>query len=85
MTDLPEEIQKQLLRLQAYDDEISKEMPPDFKDWWENSKDEWPLITRLVLEARRGQIDDLYSIIDKQAQEIEDLGQEINYLRYGDD
>lgn len=85
MTDLPEEIQKQLLRLQAYDDEISKEMPPDFKDWWENSKDEWPLITRLVLEARRGQIDDLYSIIDKQAQEIEDLGQEINYLRYGED
>ena len=85
MTDLPEEIQKQLLRLQAYDDEISKEMPPDFKDWWENSKDEWPLITRLVLEARRGQIDDLYSIIDKQAQEIEDLGQEIDYLRYGDD
>lgn len=74
-----------LERLQAYDDEISKEMPPDFKDWWENSKDEWPLITRLVLEARREQIDNLYEIIDKQAQKIKDLEKEIDYLRYGDD
>jgi cephalosporin-C deacetylase-like acetyl esterase len=46
-----------LQRLQAYDEELSKEMPTDFKDWWENSKDEWPVVARLVLEGRRRERD----------------------------
>jgi hypothetical protein len=44
----------------AYETEISKEMPPDFKDWWENDKSEWPLVARLVLENRRNR-NELYT------------------------
>ncbi len=57
-------IKSELERLQRYDDEISKEMPEDYKDWWQNSKEEWPLITRLTLEGRRESIDQLYDDIE---------------------
>jgi cephalosporin-C deacetylase-like acetyl esterase len=40
-------------RLKAYDDELSKVMPPDFKDWWQNSKDEWPQIAAAVITNLR--------------------------------
>lgn len=66
-------IQKELARLQRYDEELSKEMPSDFKDWWENSKEEWPLIARLVLEDRRKNIELSYDIFDKQVQEFKEL------------
>jgi hypothetical protein len=36
----------------AFRTELSKVMPHDFKDWWKNSKDEWPLVARLVIEGR---------------------------------
>jgi cephalosporin-C deacetylase-like acetyl esterase len=42
-----------LERLKAYDDELSKVMPPDFKDWWQNSKDEWPQIAAAVITNLR--------------------------------
>lgn len=57
-------IKSELERLQRYDDEISKEMPKDYKDWWQNSKEEWPLVARLTLEGRRESIDQLYDDID---------------------
>jgi len=28
-------------------------MPPDFKDWWQNDRSEWPLIARLTIESLR--------------------------------
>ena len=70
-----------LERLQAYDEEISKEIPLDFKDFWENSKDEWPLVTRLVLEGRRKQVDWCNEVIDKQTQKIKELEEEVELLR----
>ena len=42
-----------LERLKAYDDELSEVMPPDFKDWWQNSKDEWPQIAAAVITNLR--------------------------------
>jgi hypothetical protein len=68
-------IKSELERLQRYDDEISKEMPKDYKDWWKNSKEEWPLIARLTLEGRRESIDQLYDDIDHLRYELagEDL------------
>ena len=42
-----------LERLKAYDDELSKVMPLDFKDWWQNSKDEWPQIAAAVITNLR--------------------------------
>jgi hypothetical protein len=70
-----------LERLKAYDEEISKEIPLDFKDWWQNSKEEWPLVTRLVLEGRREQVEWCNDVIDKQALKIKELEEEIEYLR----
>ena len=45
--------------LQAWQTEISKVMPPDFKDWWENSKAEWPLVARLVIEGKNRRAEQL--------------------------
>ena len=70
-----------LERLKLYDEEISKEMPKDFKDFWENSKEEWPLVARLVLEGRRENLEWCYEVIDKQALKIKELEEEIEYLR----
>lgn len=39
--------------LVAWETELSKVMPSDFKDWWNNSKTEWPLVARLVIESLR--------------------------------
>lgn len=37
--------------LVKWESEISKVMPPDFKDWWQNSRADWPLVTRMVIES----------------------------------
>ena len=39
--------------LVAWETELSKVMPPDFKDWWQNSKSEWPMIARMTIERLR--------------------------------
>jgi hypothetical protein len=65
--------EKELARLKRYDDEISREMPLDFKDWWENSPEEYPLVTRLVLEGRRQEIELWCDVVDRQAVEIKEL------------
>jgi hypothetical protein len=77
-----------LERLQAYDEELSKEMPKDFKDWWQNSKEEWPLVARYVLEGRRGEIDWLEGVLIAKDQKIKELEEQIEYLEwraYGDE
>ena len=47
--DTARELERELTQWQA---ELSKVMPPDFKDWWQNSKAEWPLVARLVIEGK---------------------------------
>jgi hypothetical protein len=39
--------------LVSWETELSKVMPRDFKDWWQNSKTEWPLIARMTIESLR--------------------------------
>lgn len=46
-------IKSELARLQRYDDELSSVMPEDYKDWWQNSKEEWPLLAKLSIENHR--------------------------------
>jgi hypothetical protein len=60
-------------RLKAYDEELSKVMPPDFKDWWQNSKNEWPEIARWVIETQYKEIELLYNTLDKQSEVIKQL------------
>lgn len=40
-------------RLKLYDDLLSAVMPPDFKDWHQNSKEEWPEIAAAVITNLR--------------------------------
>jgi len=39
--------------LVAWETEISKVMPADYKDWWQNSKLEWPMVARMTIESLR--------------------------------
>ncbi len=39
--------------LNAFHDELSNVMPSDYKDWWQNSKAEWPLVARLTIQNLR--------------------------------
>ena len=45
-------------QLAEWETEVGLEMPTDFKDWWQNSKNEHPLVARLVLENRRKELAD---------------------------
>ena len=63
----------ELARLARYDDLLSKVMPADFKDWHQNSKEEWPEIAAQVVTNLREHIDEaneeldmLYASIEKQ-------------------
>ena len=46
-------IKSELARLQRYDEELSSAMPKDYKDWWQGSKEEWPLIAKSSIESLR--------------------------------
>ncbi len=46
-------IKSELDRLQRYDDELSSVMPEDYKDWWQNSKEEWPEVAKGSIESLR--------------------------------
>ena len=48
-------ISKELERLRRYDKELSSVMPPDFKDWHQNSKEEWPELAAWVIKNLREQ------------------------------
>lgn len=67
------EFKPDLDRLNAYDEELSKEMPLDYKDWWESSKSEWPEVARMTLEGRRERLEWCYTVLDEQRQEIDSL------------
>jgi len=66
-----------LERLQAYDEELSKVMPKDYKDWWENSKDEWPLVARLMNEDLREEREWCYETIDMMSKKIDELKEKL--------
>ncbi len=39
--------------LSSWEAELSKVMPIDYKDWWQNSKTEWPIVARMTIEGLR--------------------------------
>jgi hypothetical protein len=53
-----DKLKKDSARLARYDDLLSAEMPPDFKDWHENSREEWPEIAALVIRNLRERLDE---------------------------
>ncbi len=59
------ELEKELARLKRYDVELSKVMNPDFKDWFQNSKEEYPEIAAWVISNLREHLDLAYQEIDR--------------------
>lgn len=83
-----------LERLDRYDQALSAVMPSDFKDWWENSKDEWPDVAAGVIENLRKREELAWEQLDRlsppqpvpvseRLQQIEDLAADaVGALRY---
>jgi hypothetical protein len=45
-------------------EELSKVIPTDFKDWFQNSPEELPIIARNMIEDLKKENETLWSIID---------------------
>ncbi len=54
-----------VIRLLNWESEISAVMPLDFKDWWQNSKEEWPLVTKEVITNLREREEIAWSFLEK--------------------
>ena len=66
---MTDSIQKELDRLRRYDEELTKVVPPDFKDWHQNSKEEYPELAAWVITNLREQLDWAYKEIDRLYEE----------------
>lgn len=64
----------ELARLKRYDEELSAVMPKDFKDWWENSPEEWPIVARGVIESLREREDLAWQQVEFAHEELESRG-----------
>ena len=51
------ELQEAEARLADYDTRLSAVMPPDFKDWFQNAKQEWPDVAARVVTNLRERLD----------------------------
>lgn len=60
-------------RLAAYDRELSAVMPPDFKDWWCGSRDEWPMLAAIVIEDERQDARIAWAMVARLEAEIDEL------------
>ena len=58
-------MQQELNRLQRYDEELTKVMNPDFKDWHENSKECHPEIAAWVITNLWEQLDWAHKEIER--------------------
>lgn len=63
-------------RLDDYDTRLSAEMLPDFKDWHQNSRDEWPEIAAWVIRNLRAQLREADHTADLYAVERDALEKE---------
>jgi hypothetical protein len=46
-------------------EELSKVMPKDFKDWFQNTQEELPIIARIVIENLKKENEMLWSMLAK--------------------
>ena len=78
----------ELARLKRYDDLLTKVMPPDYKDWHENSKEEWPIVAAITIynlrvreEASFGGYDTLQALAAKRSIDLTLAEAEIRRLK----
>jgi hypothetical protein len=60
-----QEIRNELNRLRRYDEELTKVMNPDFKDWHQNSKEEWPEVAAFVITHLREELEFAHKELDR--------------------
>jgi len=46
-----DEINSLTQTLRKWEDELSTEMPPEFKDWWQNDRAEWPMVATALIRS----------------------------------
>lgn len=61
---------KELDRLRRYDEELTKVMNPDFKDWHQGSKEEYPELAAWVITNLREHLNWAYKEIDRLTEEL---------------
>lgn len=52
--------------LVAWETELSKVMPADYKDWWQNSKEEWPMVARVSIESLQEREQLAWDMLDEE-------------------
>jgi hypothetical protein len=72
-------IQKELARLRRYDEELTKLMPPDFKDWHQNSKEEYPEVAAWVITHLREELDWAHKEIEQLYEEVKESREQIEF------
>lgn len=60
-------------RLAEYDRLLGECMPPDFKDWWQNSHNEWPAVAAAVIRGLRHEVDTLEAHLDRLLAKLDRL------------
>lgn len=59
--------------IEEWEQELSAVMPEDFKDWWQNSKREWPAVAAAVIRSQRADRDLGWEMAAKAAPAAEPL------------
>lgn len=62
--------------IEEWEQELSAVMPADFKDWWQNSKREWPAVAAAVIRSQRADRDLGWEMAAKAAPAAEPLTDE---------
>lgn len=68
-------------KLAKWESELSKVMPADFKDWWQNSPDEWPEVARMVTEGLQKQVEMTDKAAEARVKELEEERKDISSCR----
>lgn len=68
-------------KLAKWGSELSKVMPADFKDWWQNSREEWPEIARMVIEGLHKQVKLADRAAEARVKELEEKRKDISSCR----
>jgi len=68
-------------RAKNYDDQFSKLMPEDFKDWWQNDKSEWPVVAARLLADSRNDASRVWEMQARTMEERDTLRDELSAIR----
>jgi hypothetical protein len=67
--------------LSLWEHTISEVMPKDFKDWWENDKQEWPEVTKQVILNLNLHVDYLQKQIELVAEKAAMMREALSKIR----